>query len=111
MTNAAALNALEKVLQKRLSRSASDRDLHGRSESHFPPMPPDAIAYVESTEEVQQVMRICAQHSCPVIGWGTGTSLEGHTSAPRGGVAVDFSRMSRVLQVNPEIWTPWFNPA
>ena len=102
MTNASALNALEQLLQKRLSRSASDRDLHGRSESHFPPMPPDAVAYVESTEEVQQVMRICAKHDCPVIGWGTGTSLEGHTSAPRGGVTVDFSRMSQVLQINPD---------
>ncbi|RZO41465.1 MAG: FAD-binding protein [Rhodobacteraceae bacterium] len=102
MTNAAALNALEQLLQKRLSRSAPDRDLHGRSESHFPPMPPDAVAYVESTEEVQQVMRICAKHDCPVIGWGTGTSLEGHTSAPRGGVTVDFSRMSQVLQINPD---------
>ena len=102
MTNAAALNALEQFLQKRLSRSAPDRDLHGRSESHFPPMPPDAVAYVESTEEVQQVMRICAKHDCPVIGWGTGTSLEGHTSAPRGGVTVDFSRMSQVLQINPD---------
>ena len=102
MKNAAALNALEQLLQKRLSRSAPDRDLHGRSESHFPPMPPDAVAYVESTEEVQQVMRICAKHDCPVIGWGTGTSLEGHTSAPRGGVTVDFSRMSQVLQINPD---------
>jgi len=102
MTNAAALNAIEPLLQKRLSRSVSDRDLHGRSESHFPPMPPDAVAYVESTEEVQQVMRICAQHGCPVIGWGTGTSLEGHTSAPRGGLAVDFSRMGQVLQINPD---------
>ena len=102
MTNAAALNALEQFLQKRLSRSAPDRDLHGRSESHFPPMPPDAVAYVESTEEVQQVMRICAKHDCPVIGWGTGTSLEGHTSAPRGGVTVDFSNMSQVLQINPD---------
>ena len=102
MTMAAALNALEQLLQKRLSRSAPDRDLHGLSESHFPPMPPDAVAYVESTEEVQQVMRICAKHDCPVIGWGTGTSLEGHTSAPRGGVTVDFSRMSQVLQINPD---------
>jgi len=102
MTNAAALTDLENLLQKRLSRSVSDRNLHGRSESHFSLMPPDAVAYVESTEEVQQLMQICAKHGCPVIGWGTGTSLEGHTSAPRGGVTVDFSRMSKVLQINPD---------
>ncbi len=101
MTNTAALTDLENLLQKRLSRSVAGRNLHGRSESHFSLMPPDAVAYVESTEEVQQLMQICAKHGCPVIGWGTGTSLEGHTSAPRGGVTVDFSRMSKVLQINP----------
>lgn len=101
MTNTAALNALEDLLKKRLSRSKWDRELHGRSESHFPTLPPDAVAYVESTEEVQQIMRICSEHSLPVIGWGTGTSLEGHTSAPRGGLSVDFSRMNKVLHINP----------
>ncbi len=101
MTNTAALNALEDLLKKRLSRSKSDRELHGRSESHFPTLPPDAVAYVESTEEVQQIMRICSEHSLPVIGWGTGTSLEGHTSAPRGGLSVDFSLMNKVLHINP----------
>ena len=37
-----ALDALAALLGPRLNRSQSDRDLHGRSEGHFPPMPPDA---------------------------------------------------------------------
>ena len=72
------------------------------SESYFPPMPPEAVAYPETTEEVAQIMRICAAHDCPVVGWGTGTSLEGQAQAPHGGLCVDFSRMNKVLAIHPE---------
>ena len=37
-----------------------------------------------------------------VIGWGTGTSLEAHALAVKGGVSVDFSLMDKVLEVNTE---------
>jgi D-lactate dehydrogenase (cytochrome) len=97
-----ALAALGELLGPRLSRSPSDRALHGRSESHFAEMPPDAVAYPESTAEVAELVRICAGAGLPVIGWGAGTSLEGHALAPRGGVTVDFARMARVLEVLPE---------
>jgi len=38
----------------------------------------------------------------PVIPFGVGTSLEGHVNAPGGGIAVDTSRMKRVLAVNAD---------
>ncbi|XAT57974.1 FAD-binding protein [Rhodobacteraceae bacterium IMCC1335] len=102
MRHAKTLKALSQLLPGRLSTSKSDRDLHGQSESYFDLMPPDAVAYVETTREVQNLLEICSQFECPVIGWGTGTSLEGHTSAPRGGISVDFSRMNKILQLNAE---------
>jgi D-lactate dehydrogenase (cytochrome) len=102
MRHAKTLKALSQLLPGHLSTSKSDRDLHGRSESYFDLMPPDAVAYVETTREVQNLLEICSQFECPVIGWGTGTSLEGHTSAPRGGISVDFSRMNKILQLNAE---------
>ena len=102
MRHAKTLEALSQLLPGRLSTSKSERDLHGRSESYFDLMPPDAVAYVETTQEVQNLLKICSQFECPVIGWGTGTSLEGHTSAPRGGISVDFSRMNKILQLNAE---------
>lgn len=94
-----AITELSSLLGERLSRSKSDLDLHGRSESHFPPAPPDAVAYPDSTAEVADLVRICARHRCPVVGWGTGTSLEGQAQATRGGVAVDFQRMNRIVEV------------
>jgi D-lactate dehydrogenase (cytochrome) len=97
-----AFSALAELLGPRLNRSQSDRETHGRSEGHFPLMPPDAVVYPATTDEVAAIVRICAGAGLPVIGWGTGTSLEGHSIAPRGGVTVDFSRMDRVLEVLPE---------
>ncbi len=100
--HAASFDALAELLGARFTRSQSDRETHGRSEGHFPLMPPDAVAYPETTDEVAAIVRICAEAGLPVIGWGTGTSLEGHSIAPRGGVTVDFTRMDRVLEVLPE---------
>ena len=95
-------DALDALLGARFTRSPSDREIHGRNETHFPPAPPDAVAYPETTEEVAALMRTCADHGVPVVAWGTGTSLEGHSLAVQGGVTVDFSRMNRMLEVFPE---------
>ncbi|GAW33221.1 putative FAD-linked oxidoreductase [Roseovarius sp. A-2] len=94
-----AIAELHSCLGQRLTRSKSDLDLHGRSESYFPAAPPDAVAYPENTEEVARIVAICARHRVPVVGWGIGTSLEGQAQAFEGGVAVDFSRMNRVLEI------------
>ena len=47
-----ALDELATLLGQRLTRSKSDLELHGRSETYFPLSPPDAVAYPETTEEV-----------------------------------------------------------
>lgn len=102
MTIDAAIAELSSLLGERCTTSKSDREIHGTSEVFWDAMPPDAVVYPESREEVAKIVRICAKHDCPVIPWGTGTSLEGHALAPKGGITVDFSRMTKVLQVNTE---------
>jgi D-lactate dehydrogenase (cytochrome) len=57
------------------------------------------VAYPETTEEVARIVAACARARVPVVGWGTGTSLEGQAQAFSGGVVVDFCRMNRVLEV------------
>ena len=101
MTIAQALDALAPLLGERLSRSKSELAHHGRSESYFPQTEPDAVAYPETLAEVQALVKICAGHRCPMVGWGAGTSLEGHGLAVKGGVVVDFSRMNKVLEIRP----------
>ncbi|AKS45673.1 D-lactate dehydrogenase (cytochrome) [Octadecabacter temperatus] len=96
----AAIRALSTVLGDRLSLSKSDLDAHGQSEAHFEPIAPDAVAYPSSTDEVSKIVAICSEHRCPVVGYGAGTSLEGHTLAIQGGIALDFRDMAQVIEVN-----------
>lgn len=105
-----AIAELQSCLGQRVTRSKSDLDLHGRSESYFPEAPPDAVAYPETTEEVAQIVGVCARHGLPVVGWGTGTSLEGQAQAFSGGIAVDFSRMNQVLEIAQEDMTVRVQP-
>ena len=57
---------------------------------------------MENTEEVGDVVRVCADHRVPIIPFGAGSSLEGHLNAPFGGVSIDLSRMNRILAVHAE---------
>ncbi|WP_435685217.1 FAD-binding oxidoreductase [Sedimenticola selenatireducens] len=97
-----ALPALSTLLGERLSTAPAVREHHGHDESGFQTVPPDAVAFAHSTEEVSEIMQICARHKVPVIAYGTGTAIEGHVQALRGGVCIDLSQMDRILQVNQE---------
>ncbi|MGJ8611772.1 MAG: FAD-binding oxidoreductase [Octadecabacter sp.] len=98
----AAIRALTPLLGDQLSLSKSDLATHGQSETHFAATPPDAVAYPRDAAQVSQIVTICAQHRCPVIGYGAGTSLEGQTLAVQGGIAIDFRDMAQVVAVNAE---------
>jgi D-lactate dehydrogenase (cytochrome) len=96
------LSALRQLLGERVSTAAAVCAQHGRDESYHPPHAPDAVAFVQTTEEVAAVVRLCAEHKTPVIAFGTGTSLEGHVAALAGGISVDMTQMDRILRVNAE---------
>ena len=96
------LAELKALLGERVSTSAAVREHHGKDESYFPYAPPDAVVFVESTEEVRDVVDICRRHRVPMIPFGVGTSLEGHILAVQGGVSIDLSRMNKVLAVHQE---------
>lgn len=101
MPIAQAIDDLRTLLGERVSLSKPVLDAHGASESYFPNMPPDAVVFPETSAEVRRIVEICAREGLPLIGWGTGTSLEGHTQALQGGVTVDFQRMNKVLEIRP----------
>jgi len=94
--------ALAERFGNRLVTSQIVREQHANTTTWIENQPPDAVVFPQSAEDVQAVVRICAEHRVPVIPFGAGTSLEGHVNAPFGGVSVDFRDMNRVLAVHAE---------
>ncbi|GGD58114.1 FAD-binding oxidoreductase [Caballeronia grimmiae] len=107
---AALLESLEAHFGDRVSTSEAVREHHGRDESPFDPQLPDAVVFARSTEEVQAIVRLCAQYDVPIIPYGNGSSLEGHLLAVQGGVSIDLSEMNKVISINPEDLTATVEP-
>ncbi len=95
-------SALAARFGNRFSENAGVREQHGHTLTWTPNQPPDAVVYAQTTQEVAEIVRLCAAHDVPVIPFGTGTSLEGHTNAPFGGVCIDTSLMKRIIAVHDE---------
>ena len=97
-----AIDELRVRFGERLSTGAGVRDHHSKDESWHHPHRPDAVVFPNTTEEVAEIVRICAEHVTPVIAYGTGTSLEGNVIPHQGGVVVDLANMNKVLRVSAE---------
>ena len=98
----AVIQGLAAMVGNRLVTSLAVRQQHGHTLTWTPNEPPDAVVYPHSTEEVSDVVKLCAKHGVPIIPYGTGTSLEGHVNAPYGGVCVDVSQMNDLVAIHAE---------
>jgi D-lactate dehydrogenase (cytochrome) len=98
----AVLSGLAARFGNRLVTSLAVRQQHANITTWLDNQPPDGVVFPETTEDVQDIVRLCASHRVPVIPFGTGTSLEGHVNAPRGGISIDFRDMNRLLAVHAE---------
>ncbi|CAI8289186.1 MAG: putative FAD-linked oxidoreductase [Rhodospirillaceae bacterium] len=102
MTPAALHDALKQRFGERYSTAAAILERHGKDEAYHAGVPPEAVVFATSTEDVVEVVNPCRAHKAPLIPFGTGTSLEGHINAIRGGISLDLSLMTEVLEVNEE---------
>src|SRR6476659_10121423 len=98
----AVIAALAAKFGNRLVTSQAVREQHANTTTWIANEPPDAVVFPQASDEVQDVVRICAERRVRVIPFGTGTSLEGHINAPYGGVSIDFRDMNRVVAVNAQ---------
>ncbi len=97
-----ALADLAALFGDRLSVAAAVLAEHAQSESLVTGGLPGAVVFPRTTEDVAALARWSTAHLVPLIGWGAGTSLEGHALALTGGVVVDFREMDAVLELRPE---------
>ncbi len=98
----AVIAAASAFLGERMTTNNAVREQHSHGEDSSTPTMPDAVAFVETTEEVSRLLALCHQHGVPVVPFGAGTSLEGHVNPVRAGVSLDLSRMTAVLEVNEQ---------
>ena len=99
---ATVVGILKQRFGDRFQTGEAIRGQHAHTTTYLPSQLPDGVAFAQTTEEVQDVVRACAEHRVPVIPFGTGTSLEGHVNAPAGGISIDLMGMNRILAVHTE---------
>lgn len=96
------VDILKQRFGERLNTNDSLREQHAHTTTYIPSQLPDAVVFPHSTQDVQEIVRVCAEHKVPVIPFGTGTSLEGGVNAPDGGISIDLMQMNKILTVNTE---------
>ncbi len=62
---------------------------------------PDGVVFPTTAEDVEMIVRWAARHRLPLVARGAGTGLSGGAVAERGGLIVAFSRMNRILELQP----------
>lgn len=71
---------------------------------------PDVVVFVETTEQVQQIVKLAYENEIPVIARGAGTNLVGACIAKKGGIVLNFSKMNKILEINHENLTARVQP-
>jgi len=97
-----AISVLKQRFGEQLKTSKSLLEQHAHTMTYIPSQLPDAVVFAKSTEDVQQVVRVCAEYRVPIVPFGTGTSLEGGVNAPAGGISVDLNEMNSIIRVNAD---------
>lgn len=86
--------------------STDDEDLHLHGYSEWSTINcdqlPVAVAYPKSTEDVSRIAKVCNKYRLPMIPYSGGSSLEGHFSAPQGGMSIDFVHMDKIIQLHED---------
>jgi glycolate oxidase len=71
---------------------------------------PDAVVLPATSDEVAAVIRVAAKHRIPVVPRGAGTGLSGGAVTIRGGIALQMTRMRRILEIDPAGQTALVEP-
>ncbi|MEM8988594.1 MAG: FAD-linked oxidase C-terminal domain-containing protein [Pseudomonadota bacterium] len=96
------IEILQSKFGAQLSVSPAVRAQHGDSEGHHDLSPPSAVLFARSSDDIVAAVQCCAELNFPIIPYGAGTSLEGGTAAPHGGLCIDTTEMNKIREVRPD---------
>ena len=71
---------------------------------------PDLILSPGSTEEIQEIVKVCSKYRVPIVSRGSGTNLAAGTVPTSGGVVLLFNRMNQIVEVDEENLTITVQP-
>jgi D-lactate dehydrogenase (cytochrome) len=86
----------------RMSTGESVLDLHAKDQSQHPAVRPEAVIWPHTAAEVAAVVSYANDNRIPIVGWGSGSSLEGNPIPVEGGIVLDFAQMNRILDIRAE---------
>ena len=71
---------------------------------------PDAVVLAANTQQVADVIKVAARNRVPVVPRGAGTGLSGGAVTIRGGIALQLTRMRRIIEIDPVAQTALVEP-
>lgn len=71
---------------------------------------PDVVIFVETVEEVQNIVKYANLHNIPIVCRGAGTNTVGACTCPKGGIVLNFSKMNKILEFSPNDMTMRVQP-
>jgi D-lactate dehydrogenase (cytochrome) len=86
----------------RFSTQADQLNVASHDESSFPGVKPMAVVWPLTTEEVVKTVKLCAETGTPITSRGAGSALQGSSIPVEGGIVVDLSRMTQIVNYWPE---------
>ena len=98
------IESLERILpRKNILSQIEERYVYSQDASNLPDIKniADAVVFVESIEQVQEVVKLAAKYKIPVICRGAGTNVVGACLIEHGGIVLNFSKMNKIIEINP----------
>jgi len=90
--------------EKRVYDDEKTLEHYAQDQSFAPKRMPDFVVFIEKVEEVQQVVRLANESLTPIIPYSSGLNFHGAALPDHGGIILNLSRMSKILQIDEENW-------
>lgn len=85
-----------------VSNQADHLNLVSKDESTLEPVFPQAVVWPQTADEVAAVVKYCFENSIIITTRGAGSALEGSTIPSEGGLVLDLSRMTNIIEFWPD---------